>query len=97
MSIQDVTTKHPDAEAPERAAVYVRMSTENQKYSVANQLSSIGVYATARGIEIARDYEDHAKSGLTREPEERSPPGNWRAPFTDGQRPTKPISSVCDP
>lgn len=65
MSKQNVTTKLPDEEPPERAAVYVRMSTENQKYSVANQLSSIGVYATARGFKITKIYEDDAKSGLT--------------------------------
>jgi DNA invertase Pin-like site-specific DNA recombinase len=47
-----------------RAAQYVRMSTEHQKYSTENQAEIIGVYAAARGIEIVRTYADEGKSGL---------------------------------
>lgn len=48
-----------------RAAQYVRMSTEHQRYSTENQASAIADYAKAHGIEIVRTYEDAGKSGLT--------------------------------
>lgn len=48
-----------------RAAQYVRMSTEHQRYSTENQSSAIAEYAKAHGIEIVRTYEDAGKSGLT--------------------------------
>jgi len=48
-----------------RAAQYVRMSTEHQRYSTENQASAIAEYAKAHGIEIVRTYEDAGKSGLT--------------------------------
>lgn len=35
-----------------RAAPYVRMSTEHQKYSTENQAEIIARYATQRGFEI---------------------------------------------
>lgn len=47
-----------------RAAEYVRMSTEHQKYSTENQSEIIQRYAADRGIEIVRTYADHGKSGL---------------------------------
>lgn len=50
---------------PKNAAQYVRMSTEHQQYSTANQKAAIAVYAAARGIEIVATYEDAGKSGLT--------------------------------
>ena len=50
-----------------RAAQYVRMSTEHQRYSTANQAEVIALYAAERGIEIVRTYEDSGKSGLTLE------------------------------
>jgi hypothetical protein len=37
-----------------RAAQYVRMSTEHQKYSTENQADAIAHYAAARGFEIVR-------------------------------------------
>ena len=49
---------------PVRAAQYVRMSTEHQKYSTENQAEIIAQYATRRGFEIVRTYEDAGKSGL---------------------------------
>ena len=39
-----------------RAAQYVRMSTEHQKYSTENQAAAIAVYAEANGLEIVRTY-----------------------------------------
>jgi DNA invertase Pin-like site-specific DNA recombinase len=47
-----------------RAAQYVRMSTEHQKYSTENQAEIIAQYAGRRGFEIVRTYEDAGKSGL---------------------------------
>jgi len=47
-----------------RAAQYVRMSTEHQKYSTENQAEIIARYAEARGMEIVKTYADAGKSGL---------------------------------
>jgi len=47
-----------------RAARYVRMSTEHQKYSTENQAEIIDQYAARRGFEIVRTYADEGKSGL---------------------------------
>ncbi|HEY1612361.1 MAG TPA: recombinase family protein [Rhizomicrobium sp.] len=52
---------------PIRAAEYVRMSTEHQKYSTENQADAIREYAARRGIEIVRTYADAGKSGLSLE------------------------------
>ncbi len=61
--------KHSGAE-PVRAAAYVRMSTDLQQYSTENQLSAIMRFATARGFEVVRVYEDAGKSGLRLESRE---------------------------
>src|SRR5712671_5152738 len=47
-----------------RAAKYVRMSTEHQKYSTENQAEAIQQYAARRGLVIVRTYADEGKSGL---------------------------------
>lgn len=47
-----------------RAAQYVRMSTEHQRYSTDNQAAVIQTYAERRGYEIVRTYADEGKSGL---------------------------------
>ena len=52
---------------PVRAAQYVRMSTEHQKYSTENQAEAMQQYAAQRGIEIVRTYADEGKSGLSLE------------------------------
>lgn len=49
---------------PIRAAQYVRMSTEHQKYSTENQADVIALYAAQKGMEIVRTYADSGKSGL---------------------------------
>lgn len=68
---RDVTSRTFDdddrSEQPEsliRAAEYVRMSTDHQKYSTENQSDAIKQYAEARGIKIVRTYADAGKSGL---------------------------------
>jgi DNA invertase Pin-like site-specific DNA recombinase len=48
-----------------RAAEYVRMSTDHQQYSTANQSDAIRAYAAKRGMEIVRTYADEGKSGLS--------------------------------
>jgi DNA invertase Pin-like site-specific DNA recombinase len=45
-------------------AQYVRMSTDQQVYSISNQKAAIGEYARLHGFEIIRTYEDPAESGL---------------------------------
>jgi DNA invertase Pin-like site-specific DNA recombinase len=47
-----------------RAAQYVRMSTEHQRYSTQNQAEAIQEYAARRNIEIVQTYADEGKSGL---------------------------------
>ncbi|MBI2254737.1 MAG: recombinase family protein [Proteobacteria bacterium] len=52
---------------PIRAAQYVRMSTEHQRYSTENQSEAIALYAERRGFEIVETYADEGKSGLNLE------------------------------
>lgn len=51
--------------SPVRAAEYVRMSTEHQRYSTENQSAAIRKYAAQRGLEVVRTYVDAGRSGLT--------------------------------
>ncbi|HAD83487.1 MAG TPA: recombinase family protein [Brevundimonas sp.] len=53
-----------EGEALVRAAEYVRMSTEHQKYSTENQSEAIAAYAARRGFQIVQTYADAGKSGL---------------------------------
>ena len=48
-----------------RAAQYVRMSTDHQKYSIANQSALIAAYAAVNDLTIIRSYEDAGRSGLS--------------------------------
>src|ERR1700761_7029062 len=50
--------------AKTRVAEYVRMSTDHQKYSTANQAAAIRAYAQAHHMDVVRTYEDDGKSGL---------------------------------
>lgn len=47
-----------------RAAQYVRMSTDHQKYSTENQAAAMAAYAAQRNITIVRTYADEGRSGL---------------------------------
>ncbi len=61
----ETVTAEPPADPPKlRAAEYVRMSTEHQKYSTDNQANAIRSYAEQRGYKIVRTYADEGKSGL---------------------------------
>lgn len=46
------------------AAMYIRMSTEHQKYSPENQAAAIREYAERNNYEIIKTYTDGGKSGL---------------------------------
>ncbi|SCW76387.1 Site-specific DNA recombinase [Sphingobium faniae] len=57
---------HPqEAQPPIRAAEYVRMSTDHQKYSIENQHDAIRSYAERRNMQIVGTYADDGKSGLS--------------------------------
>jgi DNA invertase Pin-like site-specific DNA recombinase len=45
------------------AAQYLRMSTEHQQYSIANQAAAIALYAAAQNIGIVRSFIDEGKTG----------------------------------
>ncbi len=57
-----VTTLNPSGM---KAAQYVRMSTEHQKYSIDNQIDAIAEFAIRNQIQIVKTYLDKAKSGLS--------------------------------
>src|SRR5450759_2379631 len=46
------------------AAQYLRMSTEDQQYSIANQEAAIQTYASNHGYVVASTYADAGKSGV---------------------------------
>ena len=48
-----------------RAAEYVRMSTDHQQYSIANQSATIALYAAAHNLGIIRSFVDGGKTGVT--------------------------------
>ena len=47
-----------------RAAQYVRMSTDYQRYSIQNQATTIAAYAQQKNLAIVRTYVDEGRSGL---------------------------------
>src|SRR4051794_21072283 len=47
-----------------KAAQYLRMSTDHQQYSLANQADAIKCYAEKNGYEIVCTYSDAGKSGV---------------------------------
>ena len=51
-------TKAVTAQAQTRAAQYVRMSTDYQRYSIENQAAVIATYAQVHGLKIVRTYSD---------------------------------------
>jgi DNA invertase Pin-like site-specific DNA recombinase len=66
MAAADDIDREPPGEPPilVRAAQYVRMSTDHQRYSTENQAEAIQQYADAHGMEIVHTYADEGKSGL---------------------------------
>jgi DNA invertase Pin-like site-specific DNA recombinase len=59
---RDGVPKHHERAIP--AAAYVRMSTDHQRYSIANQSEVISRYAERRGFNVVATYVDEGKSGL---------------------------------
>ena len=53
-----------DTSGKVKAAAYVRMSTEHQKYSPENQMAAIKDYADKHNYEIIETYTDGGRSGL---------------------------------
>ena len=49
---------------PVPAAQYLRMSTEHQQYSTANQSAAISEYAAQHGFVIVSTYSDESRSGV---------------------------------
>jgi DNA invertase Pin-like site-specific DNA recombinase len=47
-----------------RAAMYVRMSTEHQQYSIENQAAAVENYAVRHGFLIVKRFLDYGRSGL---------------------------------
>ena len=54
----------PHSQKEHRAAQYVRMSTDLQRYSIENQAVVIAAYAQLHGLSIVRTYRDEGISGL---------------------------------
>src|SRR5882724_4976993 len=52
-------------DGPTRAAQYLRMSSENQRYSTENQQNAISEYAEQHGYAVVASYIDAGKSGLS--------------------------------
>src|ERR1700761_997621 len=54
----------PQSQNGLRAAQYVRMSTDYQRYSIENQAAVIATYAQMHGLTIVSTYRDKGESGL---------------------------------
>ncbi len=67
MVLQDESSKDRLSQSQQRiipAAAYVRMSTDHQRFSTANQSDAIARYAERRGYQVVAVYADEGKSGL---------------------------------
>src|SRR5690242_2121995 len=67
MMISTDSSIHPSSTSSDQriaAAEYVRMSTDHQQYSTANQSQAIREYATRHGFRIEKTYTDSGRSGL---------------------------------
>ena len=52
----------PTAQKTFRAAQYVRMSTDRQRYSIENQAAVIAAYAQLHDLSIVRTYRDEGEA-----------------------------------
>lgn len=57
-SLETGESDQDGVQAIRKAAMYVRMSTDHQKYSTENQEQSIRDYADHHNIEIVKTYTD---------------------------------------
>lgn len=55
----------PEPAVRRLAAQYVRMSSEQQVYSIPHQMQTIAAYAAAHDIDIVRTYADEGVSGIS--------------------------------
>lgn len=65
VAARSISDRKKIAPIARRAAQYVRMSTDHQRYSIENQKRAIAEYAARHEIEIVRTYADEGRSGLT--------------------------------
>src|SRR5882762_10357465 len=54
----------PQSQSTLRAAQYVRMSTDYQRYSIENQAAVIATYSRLHDLSIVKTYRDAGASGL---------------------------------
>ena len=64
MNLSDSDHRGIGSPKARKAAQYVRMSTDHQRYSTENQSDAIARYADERGYQIIETYTDAGKSGL---------------------------------
>lgn len=64
-SVVGTPSTHSKKPVLRRAAQYVRMSTDHQRYSIANQQIVISEYAICHEMEVVRTYADEGRSGVT--------------------------------
>lgn len=62
--LESTASPHP-VNDPIPAAQYVRMSDDEQQYSIENQQAAIHEFALRQGFAIVRTYADRGKSGVT--------------------------------
>jgi DNA invertase Pin-like site-specific DNA recombinase len=65
ISNQPILCGGPLISASRRAAQYIRMSTDHQRYSIENQKVVIAEYAFIHGSKIVRACADEGRSGVT--------------------------------
>jgi DNA invertase Pin-like site-specific DNA recombinase len=54
----------PQSQLSLRAAMYVRVSTDYQRYSIENQTLVLEAYAASHGLQVVHTYRDQGESGL---------------------------------
>lgn len=72
-----------------KAAIYVRMSTDHQKYSIENQNAAMEAYAERHQMDVVKAYTDGGKSGLSISGRE-----GLQSLITDVQNGTKEFSVI---
>jgi DNA invertase Pin-like site-specific DNA recombinase len=65
MTLDSTPSNLDTARIVRNGALYMRMSTDRQQYSLANQAHALFAYAEKNNISVVRTYSDEAKSGLT--------------------------------
>jgi DNA invertase Pin-like site-specific DNA recombinase len=65
MTLDSTLSRMDAARIVRNGALYMRMSTDRQQYSLANQAHALFAYAEKHNISVVKTYSDEAKSGLT--------------------------------